>query len=69
MRLLKVQVVNKSTPIYLFENTDPTDYNWFIIYSGGTRSSRHPGINMGGMHLLQNWMDHIWDLIITGNLM
>ena len=57
-----------TTPIYLIEIADPTDYNWLIIYSGGTRSLRHPGINMSGMHLLQNWMDHIWDPTIILNL-
>ena len=57
-----------TTPIYLIEITDPVDYNWLIIYSGGTRSLRHPGINMGGMYLLQNLMDHIMDPVIIGNL-
>lgn len=60
--------LSMSTPIYLIEIADPTDYNWLIIYSGGTRSLRHPGINMSGMHLLQNWMDHIMDPVIIGNL-
>ena len=56
-----------TTPIYLIEIADPTDYNWLIIYSGGTRSLRHPGINMSGMYLLQSWMDHIKVTAIVGN--
>ena len=42
----------KSTPVYLLESTDPTDYNWLIIYLAGTRTLRHPGISINGTHLL-----------------